>query len=269
MSKQVLGKGLRELGLDVLLSHSSWKEESGWQQLALHLIDPDPEQPRQHFDPEMLEQLAISIQRHGILQPILVMPVNGRYRLIAGERRFRAAQMAGLKVIPALSRELSTQDIRMVALVENIQREDLSPIEQAISMQRLVTDHQLTHQLLAESVGTSRSQVSNLLRLLTLDEVVQQAVSSKAIDMGHARCLVGLDAEEQINWLNVIVKRNLSVRQVEAMMQRQHSEDKPIKACKPSYSVKKKGDWFQLKLNTLSPELVDAVNALIESWDKQ
>lgn len=267
MSRKVLGKGLSELGLDVLLSNSSWQDNTSWQQLPLNLIDPDPDQPRQHFDETMLEQLSISISNHGVLQPILVMPHKNRYRLIAGERRYRAAQIAGLKEIPAISREMSVKDIRMVALVENIQREDLSPIEKAVSMQRLITEHQLTHQVLAESLGSSRSQVSNLLRLLTLEQEVQEALSSRVIDMGHARCLVGLDADDQKKWLKNIVKRDLNVRQVEMAM-KQPVRIKIAREHEELCTVKKRGDWFELKVATLSPDLVVAIKSLVEKWDK-
>lgn len=266
MSKQVLGKSLSDLGLDVLLSEPSWRDDASQQLLSIHMIDPDSNQPRQVFDDDMLSQLTESIQRYGVLQPIVVTRHHERFRLVAGERRFRAALKAGLKKIPVVIRNLTAKEIKMIALVENIQREDLSPIEQANGMQRLVTEHELTHQLLAESVGTSRSQVSNLLRLLSLDPAVQDAISMKKIDMGHARCLVGLSSDAQQECLETIIKKNLTVRQVEALIKKPavKKTKKQIESCK----VKETGGWYQLKLDTPSEGLVDAIQDLILNWTK-
>lgn len=267
MSKQALGKGLSDLGLDVLLSNSSWQTDSTWQKLSLDLIDPDSTQPRKHFDQEALEQLASSIKQHGVLQPILVTPSGNRYKLVAGERRFRAACLAGLKTIPAWSRVLEPKDIKIIALVENLQREELSPIEQAVSMQTLIEEHKLTHQSVADVLGSSRSHVTNLLRLLSLESDIQLAISQKLITMGHARCLVGLSSVEQKKYLDLIVARSLSVRQIEELLNR--PKEKKQKVYTESCVVKKRGNWYNLRLQTSNNLLVKAIETLINNWKIQ
>src|SRR6185369_15466627 len=164
-------------------------------------------------------ELSQSIRTQGLLQPVVVRPHDGGYELIAGERRWRAAQMAGLTEIPAVVREVPDESALVMALIENIQREDLNPMEQAGAIQRLVDEFKMTHEQAADAVGRSRSATTNLLRLLRLARPVQEAVMRGAIEMGHARALLPLDAARQIEAANRISARRLSVRETEALVQ--------------------------------------------------
>lgn len=179
-------------------------------------------QPRTRMDEGALAELAASIKAQGLLQPILVRPVPGggsaAYEIIAGERRFRAAQLAGLTEVPVLVKEVDDQTTAAMALIENIQREDLNPLEEAQGIQRLITDFHFTHEQAAGAVGRSRSAVSNLLRLLNLARPVQTMLMAGDLDMGHARALLAVDAANQITLANQIVARRLSVREAEKLV---------------------------------------------------
>ncbi|HWJ93871.1 MAG TPA: ParB/RepB/Spo0J family partition protein [Telluria sp.] len=178
-------------------------------------------QPRTRMDEGALAELASSIKTQGIMQPVLVRPVGeGRYEIIAGERRFRAAQLAGLEEIPVLVREVDDQAAAAMALIENIQREDLNPLEEAQGIARLISDFDFTHEQAAQAVGRSRSAVSNLLRLVNLAEPVQTMLMAGDIDMGHARALLAVDAATQITLANVVVSKRLSVRETEKLVAR-------------------------------------------------
>lgn len=178
-------------------------------------------QPRTRMDEGALAELASSIKSQGIMQPVLVRPVGeGRYEIIAGERRFRAAQLAGLEEIPVLVREVDDQAAAAMALIENIQREDLNPLEEAQGIARLISDFHFTHEQAAQAVGRSRSAVSNLLRLVNLAEPVQTMLMAGDIDMGHARALLAVDSATQITLANVVVSKRLSVRETEKLLAR-------------------------------------------------
>lgn len=209
-------------GLDALLSggsESSAKE--ALQNLSIALVQPGKYQPRTHMDLESLGELAESIKAQGIMQPILVRPVaDGRYEIIAGERRWRAARMAGLAEVPAMIREVPDDAALAMALIENIQREDLNPLEAAAGIQRLIGEFSMTHQTAAQAVGYSRSAVSNLLRLLNLAPPVQQLLMEGRVDMGHARALLGLSQAKQIETAHLVASRGLSVRETERLVQR-------------------------------------------------
>lgn len=190
-------------------------------EIELKLIDANPGQPRVAFDQEALEELSASIGRLGLIQPITVRSTDGgRFQIISGERRFRAAKQAGLKTIPAYVREVGDDKLLEMALVENVQREELDAIEIALSLHRLTEELGLTQEALSQSVGKRRSTVANYLRLLSLDEEVQAAVRARQISMGHARALVGVDSNErQRELLTQIIKNDLSVRAAEALVQ--------------------------------------------------
>ena len=190
---------------------------SGVQEISLRDIKPDVNQPRKNIEPEALQNLVASIKVHGILQPLVVSPrANGGYDLIAGERRFRAAALAGFKTVPVIIREVSEQKKLALALVENIQREDLNPLEEAVAFKRLEDEFGLTQEAIAREVGTSRAQVANTLRLLTLSPVIQQALGQNKITMGHAKVLMGIDDRaEQIKFFERILSQGLSVRETE------------------------------------------------------
>jgi ParB family chromosome partitioning protein len=185
-------------------------------------------QPRTRMDEGALNELALSIKAQGLMQPILVRPIghNGfdRYEIIAGERRFRAAQMAGLSEVPVLVKDVDDQAAAAMALIENIQREDLNPLEEAQGIHRLITDFDFTHEQAAGAVGRSRSAVSNLLRLLNLAKPVQTMLMAGDIDMGHARALLAVDAATQINLANQVVARRMSVREAEKLVVRTTTE---------------------------------------------
>ncbi len=185
-------------------------------------------QPRRHFDEQKLQELAESIRQQGVIQPILVRKYAGRYELIAGERRWRASQLAGINEIPVIVRNMDDQAVAAVALIENIQRADLNPLEEAAALQRLCEEFSMTHQAVADSVGRSRAAVSNLLRLLELHDDVKLMVDVGELEMGHARALLGAPKADQPQLAHRIVKENLTVRAVEAMI-RALREGKPAK----------------------------------------
>ncbi len=211
-------KGLGR-GLDALLGGDEPRKEA-LMTLSVSHIRPGKYQPRTRMDPEALSELAASIKTQGLMQPLLVRPVEqDRYELIAGERRWRAAQMAGLEVVPALVREVPDESALAMALIENIQREDLNAMEEAAGLQRLVQEFSMTHQQAADAVGRSRSAASNLLRLLNLAKPVQSMLMEGQIEMGHARALLALDGARQVEAANRTVARRHSVRDTEALVQ--------------------------------------------------
>jgi len=189
------------------------------QKLKLTLIEPNHSQPRKQFDEESLQELAASIKEYGVLQPLLVKEKDGHYEIIAGERRWRAAKLAGLTEVPVLIREYDTQKTMEVALIENIQRTDLNPIEEALAYQRLIQEFDLTQEEIANRVSKNRATITNSMRLLKLDERVQQMLVESKISSGHARALLGLeDGESQYQAAKKIIQENLSVRDVEKLV---------------------------------------------------
>lgn len=208
-------------GLDALMPEIP-QEDARERVMMLRMgdIDPNPEQPRRKFDAQALAELAASIRQVGVLQPILVTEIEGRYRIIAGERRWRAARLAELEEIPAIVRPLDEIERMEAALIENIQREDLNPLEEAQGLARLVKEFNYTHEQAAQAVGRSRSAASNLLRLLNLAEPVQTMLMAGDLDMGHARALLALDRAEQINAANQIAAKKLSVREAENLVKK-------------------------------------------------
>lgn len=221
-------KGLGR-GLDALLAGSSTaKQNDVLRELKVEQLKPGKYQPRSRMDEVSLTELAASIKAQGVIQPILARELpQGGYEIIAGERRWRAAQIAELKEVPVLVRKVPDNAALAMALIENIQREDLNPLEEAIGIQRLIDEFQMTHQAAADAVGRSRSAASNLLRLLKLPEDVQEMLMGNLLDMGHARALLPLDAAQQILLANKIVMEKLSVRETEKMVQRQLESPAP------------------------------------------
>jgi len=210
-------------GLDALLSSvaPTTQAEVGEElrELEVELLAPGRHQPRRKFDPEALESLASSIRTQGVVQPIVVRPAGaGRYEIVAGERRWRAAQMAGLKTIPAVVRQIPDRTAMAVALVENIQRADLNPLEEAEALQRLIDECGLTHEHTAEAVGRSRAAVSNLLRLLDLEAEVQSLVRDDKLSLGHAKVLLAVTGARQVALAQQVVAQQLSVRQTELLV---------------------------------------------------
>jgi ParB family chromosome partitioning protein len=248
-NKSTLGKGLGALLGDaeytVISPHSAARvksDVSGY--IRIDLIEVNPFQPRSDFDQETLEELAQSIKSYGLIQPVTVRPIEqGKYQLIAGERRLRAAKLAGLKEVPAYIRTADDIQTIQMALVENIQREDLNAIEIAISYQRLIEECNLSQEELSEKVGKDRSTIANYLRLLKLSLQSQIAVRDNKISMGHARAMVVIEDDElQNKLLNEIIKNGLSVRQTESLVKKYNAEQGVVKR--------------KMKL-TLSPSVTD------------
>ncbi len=205
-------------GLGALIGEESTAEKSSVLEIDVNEIDPNLQQPRKRFDEEKLEELAQSIRTYGIVQPIIVQRNGSRYTIIAGERRYRAARMAGLAQVPAVIKEFSEMEFMEVSLVENLQREDLNPIEEAQAMRLLMVEHDLTQDELSSRLGKSRSAVANTLRLLSLPEEVCNMVMSEELSSGHARCLVALPSDkDKIALARRIVSEGLSVRDTEAL----------------------------------------------------
>ncbi len=234
-------KGLG-LGLEALLGPTVSDAAAAGQPstLALDRLRPGKYQPRTRMDEGSLYELAESIRSQGVMQPVLVRPlVDGDYEIIAGERRVRAARLAGLADVPVLVKPVADEAAAVMALIENIQREDLNPLEEAQGLQRLVADFKLTHEQAAQAVGRSRSAATNLLRLLNLAEPVQQMLMAGDLDMGHARALLSLGAAEQVMAAQQITARKLSVREAERLAARvgsgatEHAGSKPAGAPKP------------------------------------
>ena len=226
-SSGVLGRGLDEIGngrgLDALIDTTEVKTEgsSNLNEIAISQIEPNPNQPRREFDEEAMQELANSIREIGIIQPVTLRQVGeGRYQIIAGERRWRASQLAGLTTIPAYIRTVEDENVMEMALVENIQREDLNAIEIALAYQHLAETTGMTQARISERVGKSRAAVTNYLRLLKLPAQVQMALKDRDIDMGHARALLSLDSPSmQIKLFKEVQKQGYSVRKVEELVQ--------------------------------------------------
>ena len=192
------------------------EEKANAEEMDLDRIYANPDQPRKHFDEQALKELADSIKKHGVIMPIVVNKTNGdKYMIIAGERRFRATKLAGLNKIPVIIRNYSEREIKEISLIENLQREDLNPMEAAAAMKKLMVEYKLTQDELAERIGKSRPAIANTLRLLSLTPEVADMVAEGKLSAGHARSLVPLEAEDQINFAKDAVKGGMSVRELE------------------------------------------------------
>jgi len=214
-----------------IVSANSQAGKDGLKHLPVDLIQRGKYQPRRDMQPEALEELAQSIKAQGLMQPIVVRPISAdKYEIIAGERRWRATQIAGLDTIPALIKDVPDESAVAMALIENIQREDLNPMEEALALSRLQKEFELTHQEIAEAVGKSRATVTNLLRLISLREDVQRMLEHGDLEMGHARALLGLPLEQQSSAATTVVSKSLSVRQTEAMVRNLLAEQGSPKA---------------------------------------
>jgi ParB family chromosome partitioning protein len=218
-------------GLDALLSSGSAPAESAGddqRELSIDVLQPGKHQPRRHFDEDALSALADSIRAQGVVQPIVVRAVGGdRYEIVAGERRWRASKLAGLKAVPVVVRALDERGAMAVALVENIQRADLNPLEEAEALRKLIEECGLTHEKVAEAVGRSRAHVTNLLRVMDLQDAVQKLVRDGSLSLGHAKVLLGVHGARQAALAALVVERQLSVRQTEALVQAEGNDQKP------------------------------------------
>ena len=243
VKKRGLNRGLEALlqgagSFDVDLTQNESKAKDGLQELPLEWIQRGVYQPRRDINPEALEELASSIRVHGIMQPIVVRTVGiDRYEIIAGERRWRAAQLAELDSIPALIKEVPDESAIAMALIENIQREDLNAIEEAFALQRLQQEFELTQQQVANAVGKSRSAIANLLRLLQLSEPVRLMLERGDLEMGHARSLLALDEGTQLHLAREVVAKGLSVRQTEELVRKSQSTTKVVTKKVPNAEI--------------------------------
>ena len=250
-------KGLGR-GLDALLAGNETQGREQQRTLPVANLQPGKYQPRTQMDSTSLEELAASIRAQGLMQPILVRPIGGslgddRFEIVAGERRWRAAQMAGLTEVPTLIRDIPDESALAMALIENIQRENLNPLEEAQGLQRLVDEFSMTHQEAADAVGRSRPAASNLLRLLQLVEPVQELLMRSEIDMGHARALLPLSGVLQVQLAQRVVQKGLSVRDTERLVQQALKPPKEHTVSKPDRDVLR-----------LQEELSDSLGANVE-----
>lgn len=249
-------KGLGR-GLDALLADNdeAASVEGAQRMLNVAQLQPGKYQPRSHMDDAALQTLADSIKSQGIMQPILVREIAPeKFEIIAGERRWRASQIAGLAQVPVLVRDIVDESALAMALIENIQREDLNPLEEAQGIKRLIDEFAMTHEKAADAVGRSRAAVSNILRLLTLTHAVQELLMQNKLDMGHARALIGLDSAQQILLANKIASQNLSVRDVENLVKNLATDTQ-----KKPHKINVNRDVFALQ-NRLSEKIGASVN---------
>jgi len=231
LAKRGLGKGL-----GALLPGVGGKDQGVFiREINLDDIDPNPFQPRENFDDESLKELAVSIKMHGVLEPIILRAKGKRYEIIAGERRYKASKLAGLKTIPAVVKNYSDLKTMEIALVENLQREDLNPIEQARTFMKLIREFKLTQEELARRTGKSRSTITNIIRLLNLPPQVQDALLTGKITQGHARALLSLrDEKLQKRLTKKIIEEGLSVREIESIVKKKLTEKEKGKPVRPS-----------------------------------
>jgi len=250
-SKGGLAKGLGA-GIDVLIPANNESEESnaGIKEVDINKVEPDRNQPRQNFDEDELENLADSIKQYGVIDPLLVQDKGDYYEIVGGERRWRASKIAGLKKVPIIVREFTEQEKVLISLIENTQRQDLNPIEEATTYKRLMDEFDYTQDEVAARVSKSRPAVSNALRLLNLSDEVQQLLAEKTISSGHARALLGIkDPEKQSEFANAIIDKRLSVREVEKEIKKMQND---------------KGDKKQSKKNEIDPQLIAVYSDLEE-----
>lgn len=228
MTRKALGRGLSAL---LSAEQPAPAEESNL--IDISLIDPNPMQPRVYFDDAKLQQLAQSINANGVVQPLLLRRKGPRYELVAGERRFRAASLAGLTKVPAVIRDVPDENLLELALIENIQREELNPIEEALAYKRLIESVGMTQEVLATRVGRDRSYITNYLRLLRLPDEIQVSVQDGTLSTGHARTILGLDsAESQQRLAKKVIAQRLSVRETERLVKRMLAQDDNVKPAK-------------------------------------
>jgi len=251
--KRGLGKGLGALMGDFVVKEP---EKQGVTALPVEYMQPGKYQPRKDMNSERLQELAESIKAQGIVQPILVRELGyNRYEIVAGERRWRAAQLIGLADVPVIVKEIDDRAAIAVALIENIQREDLNPLEEAEALRRLLKEFELTHQQIADAVGRSRTAVTNLLRLNELDEDVKQMLAKRKLGMGHARALLVLDNVRQVLTAEQIVKNGLSVRDTEKIVKEALNEGDSVK---PKRVAEKVYDRDALRLQTAIGDFLGA-----------
>lgn len=255
MAKKGLGKGLNSLfndeNIDDIASELTQSSQGDIKKIRITLIEPNKKQPRRNFDTEKINTLANSIKEHGLIQPIIITPSeNGRYKIVAGERRWRASKKAGLKEIPAVIREYNDEQVAEIALIENLQRENLNPIEEAIGYNLLMEEFNLTQENISQRVGKSRSAVANSLRLLSLDDEIKKFLISGQLTSGHARAVLSLDDKQlRLELSDKIISDSLNVRQAEQLAKKLQSQKNIVKTKEKSpYDIEIEG--IQNKLSS-------------------
>ncbi|NPA87489.1 MAG: ParB/RepB/Spo0J family partition protein [Epsilonproteobacteria bacterium] len=259
-----LGRGLGAILEDAEAGYLKELPESGVNEIDIEKIIPNPYQPRREFSEESIEELASSIKKHGLLQPVIVIKEDDKYILVAGERRLRASKKLGKTKIKAIVAPYSKEDLREYALIENIQREDLNPVEIAYSLESLIKEHGFTHEELAKSIGKSRSYVTNILRILSMPEIVKENLKQNKITLGHAKVLSGLDEQEINEVVKKIVENSWNVRDTEKFVKKLKNKNQTEKndneelneeLIEIAYKLKKMGlkteigkDYIKLKL---------------------
>lgn len=257
-----MSKGLGK-GLGALLTNTDLLNEEikgSIVELRINDITPNADQPRKQFDQEKLQELAASIRENGVIQPIIVCRAEKGYKIVAGERRWRASRLAGLAVVPAIVRELTNLQVLQHALIENIQRQDLNPMEEALALEKLITDHAMTQEALAVVVGKSRPAITNTLRLLNLPQSIRAHVMNEQLTAGHARALLGLpDEHVQLRAAQLIMGKELNVRETEKLVKKLQSPHKPEKQTDEAY---------QLSIKTVERDLTSSLGTKVHLKDR-
>ena len=252
--KKALGRGLDAILGDVELTYTK-ELQSGRNDIVIELeidkIKPNPYQPRKNFDEETLKELSESIERHGLIQPIIVMQKGDEYLLIAGERRLRATKILGDKTIKAIVADFASQNLRELALIENIQRQDLNPIELANSYKELIDEYKITQEELSDIIKKSRTQITNTIRLLSLSDFTQKMIANNKISQGHAKIMVGLNPEQEKLVVDTVIGQKLSVRETENLVKKIKEKNSPKVAKKINDEVKN----FKIELDKLKTKL--------------
>ena len=252
--KKALGRGLDAILGDVELTYTK-ELQSGRNDIVIELeidkIKPNPYQPRKNFDEEALKELSESIERHGLIQPIIVMQKGDEYLLIAGERRLRATKILGDKTIKAIVADFASQNLRELALIENIQRQDLNPIELANSYKELIDEYKITQEELSDIIKKSRTQITNTIRLLSLSDFTQKMIANNKISQGHAKIMVGLNPEQEKLVVDTVIGQKLSVRETENLVKKIKEKNSPKVEKKINDEVKN----FKIELDKLKTKL--------------
>ena len=260
--KAALGKGLGALfGEDAVKSaetNTALTEKDGVTEISVYDIDPNIDQPRKNFDEEKLKILGESIQQHGIFQPIIVKKENDRYKIVAGERRWRAARLVGLKTVPVIIREYSDKRVMEIALLENVQRQDLNPIEEGEAYQKLMEEHSYTQEEVASLVGRSRPAVANMLRILNLSDHIKKYIISEEITEGHARALISIEDDlKKEELIKDIIEKGLSVREIERIVREKNEK-------KAKYGKKTEKNNFNEEVQAIEEKIKNKLGAKVK-----
>lgn len=263
-AKKVLGRGLSAIIEDVEEAYKQDIEQAKdlVREIDIERITPNPYQPRTHFNEVALKELSESIKRHGLLQPIIVVAKDDAYMLLAGERRLRASKLAGLTKIKAIVADIESKNLRELALIENIQREDLNPVELAIAYKELIEEYKITQEGLSEIIHKSRTQITNTIRLLSLSEQTKKYLSEGILSQGHAKVLVGLDSKDEATIVNTILGQKLSVREAEALIKKLKNGEETVVAAKSVRSAPKELQTLQKRLDELGFKAVAKNNSI-------